>query len=553
MLLPPPSFTILLHDPSGIRGPARVVLNNGRFHAIERLPGGTPTGAGTSSGSAVPAGSAVTPGSAVPAGSAVDLYLTPGFVDAHTHMLGLGLSALKPDLEATRSRDEAYEALRSWLRAHPGDRPVVAEGWDQSTWSDQSLPTREDLDRIERRRPIALRRVCGHIAVLNSGALEALGTDWPDLDPGTGLAKEALPLSLSQIWPASPEERDHAVSTAQQLALEQGVVEVHEMGNANTFRAFSKASMEGRLSLRIAHYFAASQLDSLAGTGAAAGFGDDVLRLAGLKIFLDGSFGGRSAAVSVRYEDAPADAGGEEGRGQLLWQDAALEDLLRRAALAGWPVAMHAIGDRAIDQAVSTVERLRRQGVAAAPPGPRLEHAEMLTPLLLERALAAGFFLSMQPNFTARWQGAGQLYELALGVDRAAALNPFASADRSDRLLLGSDTMPLGPLGGLPGATAHPLKQERLSWDRALRAYSQTAWQALARPFSRGMLAAGERATFVLLAGARPLAPEEVSVAATCVDGVFRYVAPGYQREVEALCGGAEHPARGLAPDGVRA
>lgn len=467
-----------------------------------------------------------------------DVSVLPGFVDGHTHLLGVGLARLRPDLEGSASREEALERVRSWLAAHPGDGPVIGEGWDESLWPDGAPPTRRDLDGISPRRPVALRRVCGHAAVLNRAALELVGGDWPNVDLESGMARESLALSLSRIWAPGAEQLATALEIAQAEALRRGVTSIQEMGRATSFRVFGRASAEGRLRIRVSHFFQSGEIDTLEKSGLACGFGDARLRVAGLKLFLDGSIGARSAAFRIPYPEAAGNR--SAGSGLLLWEDADLLEFLERASDADLPVAIHAIGDRAIEQAIHCVEETRRRGKAPAPPGARLEHAEALAPDLLERASEAGFRFSMQPNFTARWQGPGELYEQVLGRERSLRLNPYDAARRTGRLHFGSDCMPLDPLLGLRGALGHPDGEQRLPFREAVEAYTSTAATAVRRPFGQATLGEGEPADLVAirmppngspgdtLAGAR--------VVATWVDGALGYadpdlpVPPGFPR-----------------------
>lgn len=456
----------------------------------------------------------------------------PGFIDAHTHLLGVGLGRRKPDLSAARSVDEALERLSGWLREHPGRGPVIAEGWDQSNWPERRAPLREEIDRLSGQRPVALRRVCGHVAVLNTAALARLGTAWPNLDESTGLALESLPLALGRLWPPNARMLAAAATEAQDWALRHGVTWIHEMGHGQSFRAFGDLARTGRLRLRISHYFNQEHFEAISELGWVSGAGDRWLRVAGIKIFLDGSIGGRSAAfrdpyplevvdlatvrdarprVSSRpvsgqgsHAEQPdtarsggqADAAAGE-RGLLLWSDEDLLARLREIAGREFRVALHAIGDAAIEQAIRVVETLQREGHAGPEWAPRLEHAEALAPDLLERAVAAGFWFSMQPNFTVRWQHPGGLYEGRLGWDRTLGLNPYRSAFATGRLVLGSDCMPVGPRFGWRGLLEHPQESERLSPPEVLLAYGLAARSCVDAPFLRPVDRAGS-----LMAGA---------------------------------------------------
>lgn len=422
--------------------------------------------------------------------------VSAGFVDAHTHLVGLGLEFLRPNFAGAASREEVLARLDAWLQAHPGSEPVVGEGWDQSLWADPRPPERDEIDAVAPDRPVALRRVCGHVAVFNSAALALLGTDWEGLDAGSGLALERLPLTIGRHWPPGREMMDEAVRLGQEEAWRHGVTGVHEMGHPGTFRAFARAAVEGRLRLRVTHFFGIEHREAIDQAGLVPGFGESCLRVGGIKFFLDGSIGGRSAAVRAPYPGAPPSGG---GFGQLLWTDEALADALRTVFSGGYQAALHAIGDAAIEQAIRVVTRLGASGLRAPAPGPRLEHAEMLDPQLLARGVEAGFLFCMQPNFTARWQGQGQLYEQVLGPERALSLNPYAAVARTGRLLFGSDTMPLSPLGGLAGAVNHPDPAQRLDFGEAISAYTEAAAAGVSHPYGRSRLAAGEPADFCVL------------------------------------------------------
>ena len=423
----------------------------------------------------------------------------PAFVDGHTHLVGLGLQRMRPDLSLAGSKDEALALLEAWLVSHPGEEPVIAEGWDQSGWNPPESLEGADIDRLGSSRPIAARRVCGHIAAFNRAALVSLGDHWPGLDRARGTATEELPLALTRLWSPSVQEFDAAVEHGQGEALRHGVAWVHEMGNRSTWNAFRRAEQRGALRIRVSHFFrcegAEARTDLLRfaveglGTERSEEFRDgERLRFAGIKFFLDGSIGARTAAVREPYP-------GPGGSGRLVWEDDALADALGICLAQDWPVAVHAIGDRATEQLLRVLECTGVPGGI----GPRIEHAEMLPGDLQARAEALGSFYSMQPNFTANWQGPGGLYEQVLGPERARALNPYADALRSRGLLFGSDTMPLGPAHGLRGALGHPDPSQRLDLTSAVLAYTSGAARALRSPFHAARIAVGEPADLVFV------------------------------------------------------
>ncbi len=390
--------------------------------------------------------------------------LIPAFHDHHTHLVATHRPPQGPDLHGCAARREAIERVAAWLAAHPGTAPVLGEGWDESAWDDPRPLTRADLDPLAPVRAVALRRVCGHRAVANGAAWEILSPSGVEADPRTGTLLESLALGLPARWPAPTEDYSAGARRGQAAAARHGVTAIDEMGRLETYDALRAMEEAGELFLAVRHYFPLAQAGDLIARGLVPGGSQGGVRIAGLKAFLDGSLGARTAAVGAAYADAP-------GSGMLLWEMEPLADAVRAGARAGFAVALHAIGGRAVAQALDVFERVR---AAAVDPDLllRIEHAEEIDDGLLARARAARVALSMQPNFTARWQGAGGMYERALGSERRTALNRYRSAAASTRVLFGSDTMPFGPLEGLPGALDHPDPRERLSLVEALHAYA---------------------------------------------------------------------------------
>lgn len=448
--------------------------------------------------------------------------LVPAFHDHHTHLVGTFRPARGPDLSAQRTRAGALAAVEAWLQANAHVAPVLGEGWDESSWDDPRPLTRDDLDRIGDPRPIGLRRVCGHLAVLNAAAWHSLEPRGPESDPATGTIVEMLALGLAARWPAPREDYLEGARAAQAAALREGVLGADEMGRPETYRGFLDLEAAGGLRLLVRHYFPIAERERIMDEGVVPGTGSARVRVVGLKGFLDGSFGARTAAVGEPYAD-------RDTRGMLLWESGDLLRHVRDGVADGWAVALHAIGDRAVDQALGVFEAVRAEGRGDALL--RIEHAELLTPGLLDRARQARVHLSMQPNFTARWQQPGGMYDAALGPRRARGLNPFGSALRRGHLLFGSDTMPFGPLQGLPGALAHPDPGERLDLGSALRAYARdgVAGGAAAR---NDPLAPGSPADLVVIESdaetlAHGIVTGQARVVWTCASGSTVHVDAG--------------------------
>ncbi|MFH1680099.1 MAG: amidohydrolase family protein, partial [Candidatus Eisenbacteria bacterium] len=286
--------------------------------------------------------------------------------------------------------------------------------------------------------------------------------------------------------PPTLDENREAILRAEKLAFSLGITTVHEIDAPSVAEAYRSLDREGRLRLRVCFFARAMPEDAarLRGTDEAGSF-----RFAGIKVFLDGSIGGRTAAVNEPYR------GG--GTGVLLLDVRTIRGLLRRAAASGTTIAFHAIGDRAIEALLGACEGVRASGTARFPH--RIEHAEMLAGASIDRIRSLGLRLSMQPNFPLRWGGAGGMYEERLGPRRARALNRIRSAVRSGiPVAFGSDCMPLDPFYGLDGAVRHPVPEERLAWGDAFSRYTGTGERFAGPGGEGGALRAGRRADFTL-------------------------------------------------------
>ncbi|TLZ55722.1 MAG: amidohydrolase [Methanobacteriota archaeon] len=445
--------------------------------------------------------------------------VVPGFIDAHAHLMESVAYASNPDLGGRASLASALETLKSRVGGELPGEWVVADGWDESRWPEARYLTRQDLDAVSKEIPIAAVRVDRHMASVNSAALEVLkiplgtrGFETMSSGQPTGILKEdALEAMWEAVWP-SPERLASNFLEVANRALGLGITSVHDVVGEGEIRAYQIARSAGGLPLRITLMARERLLPHLGAIGLSRGFGDEWLRLGAIKVFSDGSLGARTAALFEPYRDDPTQGG------MLIHPPRELRDILAGISAAGFQIAVHAIGDRAIELVIETLE-------AVAPdPGPRhrIEHAELLHPEQIERMARHGIVASCQPNFIGRWSLPGGLYEKRLGFERNARNNPYREIlEKGAALAFGSDGMPYGPLQGIHWAVNAPFGPQRLTVDQAVAAYT-TGGAIAGFEGEKGGLAPGKLGDAVVLEGDPWREPErirECRVAIAIVDG----------------------------------
>jgi len=442
--------------------------------------------------------------------------LLPGLIDAHGHVMALGYQAISLDLSDTATLADAQAKLAGYARDHPTPVWIRGGGWNQERWGLGRYPTAADIDAIEKERPVVLDRIDGHALLANSAAMAAAGISAKTPDPPggrierdakgnpTGVFVDAARALVGRAVPAIlPRERDEALARAQDILIHDGVTATADMGTSvEDWETYRRAGDAGRLRVRIISYaLGIDPLLAIAGSGPTPWLYDGRLRMVGVKLFADGALGSRGAWLKADYADAPGQ------RGNPLLDDAKLRNLMSRAAMDRFQVAVHAIGDAANAQVLGAVEE-----VAETYKGDRrwrIEHAQIVDPADLPRFAGNGIIASMQPTHeTSDWRMA----EARLGAGRLAGSYAWrAMLDRHVPLAFGSD-FPVekpDPFAGLAAAVSREDAQgqppggwfpaQRLTIAEALAAFTSGGAYAGFAEDRLGSLEPGHMADFVLI------------------------------------------------------
>jgi predicted amidohydrolase YtcJ len=440
--------------------------------------------------------------------------VTPGFIDAHVHFLDGGFGLASVQLRDAATRAEFVRRIAEFARAAPPGAWITGGDWDHELWGGE-LPRRDWIDAVTSDRPVWVSRLDGHMSLANGAALRAarVTAQTPDPPGGTivrgpggeptGILKDnAMELVDAVVPEPAPAAKDQALDAAIRHVAAQGVTSVHHMGTWEDLAVFRRAREAGRLRTRISAAVPLATWQRLRDEVAARGCGDDWLRIGGLKGFVDGSLGSRTAAFTSPYADAPANTG------LLVTRPEDLYAWTSGADRAGLQVIVHAIGDRAIHLQLDVFERVARED------GPRdrrfrIEHAQHLAPADIPRFAALGVVASMQPYHAiddGRWA------EKAIGAERAQTTYAFRSLlDARATLAFGSDwpVAPAAPLLGIYAALTrrtldgrHPggwVPRQKIGLDEALAAYTRDAAYAAFAERDLGTLEPGKLADLVLL------------------------------------------------------
>ena len=449
----------------------------------------------------------------------------PGLCDAHIHLYDWAISLRQVALAGCRSLAEMVERITAAAGQAATGQWLIGRNWNEDSWPERRRPTRYDLDPVTGpETPAIFWRTDMHGAVANSAALRLAGIDHNTVDPPGGvigrdengrpnglLWELAINLIVAHMPEPDPEWRDQAFLAGIAALHQWGITAVHDQRMKDqaegplALDSYQRLRQSGRLRLRLNCNVAAHDLHHLSGLGLQSGFGDDYLRLGHVKLFTDGSMGSRTAWLLEPYErDDPL---APDYLGVNVTPPEQIADEVRQAVAAGFPISIHAIGDRANREVLDIFEELSRTG-----PGPdiphRIEHVQIIHPDDLPRLAQFKLTASVQPVHAIDDMA---MAERVLGARAGRTYNFRSLADSGALLALGSDAPVADPNPFLgmhaaifrqrPEQMAHGpwYGQQRLTLEQAIYGYTMGAARAAGWQDSIGSLAPGKRADIAVL------------------------------------------------------
>ena len=445
----------------------------------------------------------------------------PGLIDVHTHALEWAKGIVRNQIDATYPGMKSLAELTAEVkkRAQSAERGswIIGAGWDDAKYNERRYVTRQDLDPVSNDHPVYLVHVSGHLGVANSKALSVAGItrDTPDPSGGvierdaqgepTGIVKDTAMTLLVRVLPEdSPEVGVQAAKAASEQGVAAGLTSIHDINLfEGDLRAYQVAKQRGWLKVRVQMVPGVRNLqdaEKWAHSGLSTGFGDDHLKLGGIKFFADGGMGARTIAIYP-----PSVQGEKDNFGLLIWKTEDMQKAQHMLAEAGWQLVTHAIGDRAMDQVLDSYAAVMKD-LHLQNPRFRIVHAGISTPAIQKRLHELNVIVDGNPPFVYWLGGWFEKY----GPERVRWSYPGKSYISNGVLAgAGSDVpvTPISPWWGIWAAVARKeiftdiilAPEERLTVLEALRLYTRNNAYIGFEEKQKGSLETGKYADFVVI------------------------------------------------------
>jgi predicted amidohydrolase YtcJ len=335
--------------------------------------------------------------------------MTPGFIEGHAHLMGVGYNLINVDLMEAQSYDEVIDMVKERANNTPKGQWILGRGWHQDKWGNKpermfrNLPTHHDLSAAVPDHPVYLSHASGHMALANAKAMEIAGvnlqTKQPDggeifmgMDGPTGIFNETAQRSIGSVIPATTKENaSQALSLAIGECLKYGITSFQDAGSGRVVDLFKEFGEQDKLKIRL-YVMLRGDLELMNeyfAKGPDIGLYDDHLTIRAVKMASDGALGSRGAWLIDEYSDAAGEFGHQ------VQSMTHIDSLTQAAYKAGFQVCVHAIGDRANKEVLDLYERTFEQNLQEDPRF-RIEHAQHMRAEDIPRFAELGVIPTMQ-------------------------------------------------------------------------------------------------------------------------------------------------------------
>lgn len=474
--------------------------------------------------------------------------MMPGFNEAHNHMIIFGetLQNIDCGFPTVKSIADIVAAVRERALEQPPGTWIIGRGYDDNKLEERRHPNRNDLDSATTDHPVMIVNGSGHLSAVNSLALERGGVNRDSEDPEgghfvrdehgepTGVLHETAQGPIRDAIP-KPDVEDfvHALKLCNDAYVAAGITSSQDAGSdsADRIRAYQLAVGRGDLKLRTSMMIRENLLPQIDEFGLMQGFGSDRLRIGPIKMFIDGSLIGRTAAVTIPFLEDPSD----DNLGLTMMSQERLDGYVMHAHRLGYQIAIHAIGDRGIDMVLDAYEKAL-DAMPRAGHRHRIEHCGICRPDILDRIARLGVVPVSQPVFINEY---GDGFIRHLGLERIQLTYPFRSfLDRNIPLVFSSDcpVSAYNPLKSVQAAVTERTGtgqsyalEEAVTVEEALEMFTTAGAFTTFEEDIKGAIKPGMLADFAILeADPRGVDPEslaELSVSATIIGGEVVYEA----------------------------
>lgn len=467
----------------------------------------------------------------------------PGFNDSHVHFMEGGASLTSVDLRDAKSPEEFVEKIKQYAAKLPKGRWILNGNWDHEKWNPSILPTKEMIDPVTPDNPVFIQRLDGHMALANSLALKLAGVDknTKDVEGGeivrdaegnpTGILKDAAMNYVYRVIPEpSFEEKLEIAEAATNYAASLGVTSVQDMSAGTDVGVYQELLRQGKLKTRIYAVSPLPDWERWKRAGVRRAFGNEMLRVGGLKGFADGSLGSSTAWFFEPYLDKPGYTGLASNEMPYMLER------VREADKAGLQIMIHAIGDRANHEILKIYEQVEKEN-GKRDRRFRIEHAQHLNEDLIKRFASQKVIASMQPFHAiddGRWawkrldeKRLKGTYAFRTLIDSGATLAfgtdwPVALLDPMMTIYAAVTRRTLddkNPNGWIP--------EQKITVEETVRAYTVGSAYAEFQENVKGTISVGKLADFVMLSDdiftINPVEIPKAKVLLTVVDGKIVY------------------------------